>query len=94
MGWERRENEAWNALARRGLDRGLWVHMLRGLALCGDQWPFASADSTNVAVNYSGDSRRGNPPVCPERMARLIDGRRNSPIRWTMRGEQQEMFVA
>ena len=63
--WERRCDEAWNALERRGLRP--WVHMLRGLALAGDKWPFASADSVNVARNFK------NNPTCPERMARRID---------------------
>lgn len=83
--WERRADEAWNALERRGLRP--WVHMLRGLDLCGDRWPFASADSVNVARNYS--TRR----VCPERMARVIDGRQ-SPIRWAARPEQVGLFAA
>jgi hypothetical protein len=85
-GWSRRADEAWNALEARGLRP--WVHMLRGLALCGDRWPFASADSVNVARNYKDE------PTCPERMARLIDGRRNSPIRWRMKPEQGDMFAA
>jgi len=82
--WERRADEAWNALERRGLRP--WVHMLRGLDLCGDRWPFASADSVNVARNFKC---RG---VCPERMARMIDAR-NSPIRWHARPEQQGLFA-
>jgi hypothetical protein len=83
--WARRADEAFNALDQRGLRP--WVHMLRGLALCGDQWPFASADSVNVARNYKDAN------TCPERMARLIDGRRNSPIRWNPRPEQMGMFA-
>ncbi len=82
--WERRCDAAWNALETRGLRP--WVHMLRGLALSGDRWPFASADSTNVARNFK------NEPVCPERMARRIDSIQTPP-RWHMRAEQQEMFV-
>jgi hypothetical protein len=84
--WAKRADEAFNALESRGLRP--WVHMLRGLALCGDQWPFASADSVNVARNYKDQQ------TCPERMARLIDGRRNSPIRWRMKAEQADMFAA
>lgn len=83
--WARRADEAFNALERRGLRP--WVHMLRGLALCGDVWPFASADSANVARNYKDQG------VCPERMARLIDGRRNSPIRWQCRPEQMSLIA-
>lgn len=77
--WARRADEAWNALERRGLRP--WVHMLRGLDLCGDRWPFASADSVNVARNFKCAG------VCPERMARMIDARQ-SPTRWTLRAEQ------
>lgn len=63
--WCRRADEAFNALALSGPLP--WVHMMRGLALCGDRWPFASADSVNVARNFKDG------PVCPERMARRID---------------------
>lgn len=81
--WERRCDEAWNALTRRGLRP--WVHMMRGLDLCGDRWPFASADSVNVARNYK--SRR----VCPERMARRIDAVQ-CPISWAARSETKDLF--
>jgi len=83
--WARRADEAFNALAKRGPMP--WVHMLRGLALCGDRWPFASADSVNVARNFK------DAQVCPERMARIIDGRQN-PIAWKMRGIQSDLFSA
>lgn len=83
--WERRADEAFNALARRGPLP--WVHMLRGLALMGDRWPFASADSVNVARNYK------DTPTCPERMARRIDAVQ-CPIKWNLKPEQQDMFAA
>lgn len=83
--WCRRADTAFNALARRGPLP--WVHMLRGLALCGDRWPFASADSVNVARNFSTQK------VCPERMARRIDAVQG-PIKWTTQPEQQDMFHA
>lgn len=81
--WERRCDEAWNAMERRGLRP--WVHMLRGLSLAGDRWPFASADSVNVARNFK-DAR-----TCPERMARRIDSVQ-CPARWNLRPEQVDMF--
>lgn len=81
--WARRADAAWNALSQRGLMP--WVHMMRGLNLCGDKWPFASADSVNVARNWSSDG------FCPERKARMIDGR-NSPIRWNYAPQQVGMF--
>ncbi len=85
--WCRRADEAFNALERRGLRP--WVHMLRGLALCGDRWPFASADSVNVARNF----KNVDAAVCPERMARRIDAVQ-CPIKWTVRPEQEDMFNA
>lgn len=81
--WERRADEVFNALEQRGLRP--WVHMLRGLALCGDRWPFASADSVNVARNFKDTS------TCPERMARRIDAIQ-CPTRWKVRAKQMEMF--
>lgn len=77
--WERRADEAWNAIAKSGCSP--WVHMLRGMDLAGDRWPFASVDSANVARNFK---TRG---VCPERMARNIDARQ-SPIKWLQRAQQ------
>lgn len=72
--WSRRCDEAFNALAQR--HRHLpHVHMLRGLSLCGKRWPFASADSVNVARNYK---RNG---LCPDAMARRIDAVQ-CPVRW------------
>ncbi|NTA10425.1 hypothetical protein [Agrobacterium tumefaciens] len=72
--WERRTDDAFNELEKRGLRP--WVHMLRGLAMCGDRWPFASADSVNVARNFK------DTPICPERMARRIDAVQ-CPVKWT-----------
>lgn len=81
--WAQRADEAFNEIERRGLRP--WVHMLRGLALCGDRWPFASADSVNVARNFKDSN------VCPERMARRIDAIQ-CPPRWIIRAQQEEMF--
>lgn len=81
--WERRCDEAFNALETRGLRP--WVHMLRGLAMCGDRWPFGSADSVNVARNYKDTS------TCPERMARRIDSIQ-CPPKWKMRAQQMGLF--
>jgi len=64
--WCRRADDAFNALARR--HRYLpWIHMLRGMSLSGDRWPFASVDSVNVARNFKDTS------ADPERMARRLD---------------------
>lgn len=81
--WSRRADEAFNALAKRGPLP--WVHMLRGLSLAGDQWPFASADSVNVARNFKDG------PFCPERMARRIDAIQ-TPVKWIPRPTQKGLF--
>ena len=81
--WERRMDEAFNWLHKRGSLP--WVHMLRGLALSGDRWPFASADSVNVARNYKDTN------ICPERMARRIDAVQ-CPITWHLRSHTAELF--
>ena len=56
--WHRRVSEAFDVLAD---DQGRvpWVHMLRGMALSGGMYPFASVDSTDVARNHN---RRKNAP--------------------------------
>lgn len=82
--WCRRIDEAFNALSSRGPIP--WVHMLRGLAMAGDRWPFASADSVNVARNYK-DSRTD-----PERMARRIDAVQ-CPVSWAQQPIQETMFA-
>lgn len=81
--WSRRADEAFNALVAAGPLP--WVHMMRGLALCGDKWPFASADSVNVARNFKDGG------MCPERMARRIDAVQ-CPISWAARPEQDDIF--
>lgn len=86
--WCRRADEAFNALARSGSDDA-WIHMLRGLSLAGDRWPFASADSVNVARNFKNIGSE----TCPERMARRIDAIQ-CPVKWTPRPEQKDMFHA
>lgn len=83
--WCRRADEAFNALAKAGPLP--WVHMLRGLALAGDRWPFASADSTNIARNFKNVGSETD----PERMARRIDAVQ-CPIHWAVRPQQQDMF--
>jgi hypothetical protein len=81
--WERRCDQAFNALERHR--RFIpWVHMLRGLSLAGKRWPFASADSVNVARNFKCAGRD------PEIMAREIDGVQ-CPGSWEQRPEQMEM---
>lgn len=51
--WERRMGQALEHLARRG--KLPWLHGLRMLGQV-KAWPLASADSTNVAQNFSRDT--------------------------------------
>ena len=83
--WCRRSDQAWNELLKRG--HRPWVHMMRGLSLCGDKYPFASADSTNVARNFKNKGAE----VCPERMARRIDSVQN-PLKWTIKEIQTDFL--
>lgn len=53
MAWERRMDEVFEHLARRG--RLPWLHGLRMLGQV-RSWPLASADSTNVAQNFGRDT--------------------------------------
>jgi len=82
--WARRADQAFNAMAKRGSLP--WIHMLRGLALSGDKWPFASADSANVARHHNELN------ICPERMARRIDAIQ-CPVSWHFSPEQKEFLI-
>lgn len=81
--WERRVDEAFNEITKRGSLP--WVHMLRGLGLGGKRWPFASVDSVNVARNYRDTNSH------PEYMAREIDAVQ-CPIHWRLREQQTELL--
>lgn len=72
--WRRRVSEAFDVLADE-FGRVPWIHMLRGMALAGSEFPFASVDSTDVGRNHN---RNGNPGA----MARRWDSRQ-CPPRWT-----------
>lgn len=50
--WHRRMEQAMNALCGDG-PSPVWLHMLRGMALAGSHYPFASVDSTDVARNHN-----------------------------------------
>lgn len=53
MSWERRMDQVFEHLARRG--RLPWLHGLRMLGQV-RSWPLASADSTNCAQNFARDT--------------------------------------
>jgi hypothetical protein len=83
--WHRRMEEAMNAICASG-SVPTWLHMLRGMSLSGHHYPFASVDSTDVAVNHN---RPWNDPV---RMATRWDGLNCKPA-WVP-VHQQELVLA
>lgn len=83
--WCRRIDEAFNELSAR--HRHLpWLHMLRGMQLSGRHWPFASADSTDVAQNHHLPHRSAL------KMARRWDAMQ-TPGQWVQRPEQMGMAI-
>jgi hypothetical protein len=65
--WCRRADEAFETVERYG--NRTWVHMLRGLKVCGKRWPFASADSSNIARNHGSHKIK----KCTKSMATRLD---------------------
>lgn len=81
--WEARIDQAFNRVFKNNYLP--WIHMLRGLAQAGKRWPFASADSTNVARNYKDRK------CCVVKMASEIDGVQ-CPVHWVKQPEQESFF--
>jgi hypothetical protein len=82
--WEQRISEAFNELTKRGPLP--WIHMMRGLALGGKKWPFASADSANVALHHNEKA------TTAEYMARQIDASQ-CPVHWNLALTQKELIL-
>lgn len=83
--WQRRMDEVWDRLAAI-YPRFPWLHMLRGMQLGGMRWPFASADSTNIAQNHhrAQNTARG--------LADRLDARQ-TPSSWTITSEQSDLVL-
>lgn len=82
--WKARMNHAFNQLSKR--HRFLpWLHMLRGMQLSGREWPFASADSTDIAQSHF------QPQNTPRKMADRWDAKQ-CPGRWELVPEQLELI--
>lgn len=79
-GWRRRVADAFNAIVEPS-GRVPWVHMLRGMAMAGTEFPFASVDSTDIARNHN---RRRQPRAMAERWDAI-----QQPARW----EKREQLV-
>lgn len=89
--WHYRMAEAFDAVADPD-GRVPWIHMLRGLDQAGSIYPFASADSSNVARNHAGNNN-GRKPRSPAEMAAEIDAVQ-CPPRWVRTGKQLELETA
>ena len=74
--WSRRADQAWEIIEKSNARP--WVHMMRGLKLSKERWPFASADSTNVARHY-----RERKSQCPKEMSDIIDAVQ-PPLKFTL----------
>lgn len=83
--WQRRMDAAWNAVIKRN-GKVPWIHMLRGMQVAGERWPFASVDSTDIARNHN------RPQNSPRAMADRWDAVQ-CPMKWTPRPEQMELVA-
>lgn len=82
--YRRSMDALWNEIARRHA-RTPVVHKLRGMQLCGQEWPFASVDSTDVAQNHNR----------PQNTARAMADRWDAlqcPATWTPRVAHPDLF--
>jgi hypothetical protein len=77
-------DEAFNGLAQRHR-RMPWIHMLRGMQLTTEAWPFASVDSTDVAQNHN------RPQNTAIRLADRWDAA-NCPPTWKPRPGVPDLF--
>ena len=83
--WRLRMDEAFNALAQRH-KRMPWLHMLRGMQLATETYPFASLDSTDVARNHNR----------PQNTARAMADRWDAaqcPPHWLHRAAPGDLFA-
>ena len=75
--WHRRVTDAFNHIVNGDGSIDCWVHMLRGMSLAGDIYPFASVDSTDIARNHHvkrnarAMADRWDAMQCPARWTRV-----------------------
>lgn len=82
--WVRRMDEAFNVICGNG-PVPTWLHMLRAMDIAaGGDWPFASADSTNLARNHARNS------FTLAARAAEIDARQ-APAHWRIREHTMEL---
>jgi len=78
--WHARMREAMDHLCGSG-PAPTWLHLLRGMALAGSDYPLASVDSSSIARNHHGAPSRGAPPRDPAARVAQTDARQ-CPGRW------------
>jgi len=83
--WARRMDETWRQIDRV-FKRTPNVHMLRGMSLIRERWPFASVDSTDIGRNHN---RLQN---CSAKMRHRWDAGQ-CPPRFVDPGEQTELVA-
>ncbi len=89
--WHRRMAQAMDTVCVDGRPM-TWLHLMRGLAFSGSDYPLSSADSTNIALNHSGSPTTGRPPKLLRSMADRIDGLQ-CPSYWHHQPPQPEMTL-
>lgn len=82
--WRRRMDELWNEASKVFGSFVPPVHMLRGMQLSGRHYPFASADSTDIAQNHH------RPQNTPRKMALRWDALQ-CPGTWHVEPEQMDL---
>src|SRR6185437_1855025 len=81
--WYRRMDEAMDVICDEDGTPPVALHMLRGMALVEDRFPFASVDSTDVAQNHNRNQNTARS------LAERCDGKQ-CPARWRRVGQQLE----
>jgi len=84
--WRRIMNEAMDALCGEDGPVPNWLHLLRGIKLSGDEYPFASVDSASLARAFKGNNQ-GDPGFDLKKRASIVDSRQ-CPARWKAKGDQ------
>lgn len=85
--WRREMDNAMDALVGAEGPVRNWLHLLRGLALCGSEYPFSSADSVSMARTHRGDNKIPTKNMDVSKRLTEIDGRQ-CPARWSSKGSQ------
>lgn len=89
--WHARITETMDALCGDG-PPPTWLHLLRGMALAGECYPLASADSSSLARNFKGTPSRSAPPRDPAKRANAIASRQ-CPASWRRSPKQLPLLA-